>query len=575
MTVVNLPLRPLAATLALVLMAAPLHAKRAPDGYEAKAATPSVRQYSALGRVDGAGHLKAVYRPNHVAKAAAPEAQAREYLRAAANALGLRDPDGELVKQSERQVGDVRVVRFRQMHLGFPVRDVQIDVSLAADGRVVFVANGYRPIEASSKLLTTVSAEIARDGARAALGTRMVPALEESKLTWWVVDGQATLVHDVQIDVDDVVGYWSVLVDAGTGAVLHKEDMAAYSPVNGSATVFNPDPLTSARATYNVGGYTDNNDGEVAVLNAQRVAVTLNEIDLTGGMHTLNGPWARCSDHEAPMGGVNACPSRVSSDFVITRGDQLFEFANVYHHIDTAMRYYNLTLGVTVRPSVNNGSVLFDPHGLNNADNSHYEGGGLQRLAFGDGGVDDAEDADVVIHELGHGLHDWITGGGLSQTEGLSEGVGDYFASTYNRSFGFWTPADPQYFWMFHWDGHNTFWNGRITDYHTDVDYEDIGPGAPHIPGQYWASCNLLAHDVIGRAKMDKAMLLGLGLTNSSTSQADAAQAVLNAMAANASFNSGDINAVYNAYTRGRANNGCNYPVTLPPSSVLFADSFE
>ena len=32
---------------------------------------------------------------------------------------------------------------------------------------------------------------------------------------------------------------------------------------------------------------------------------------------------------------------------------------------------------------------------------------------FGQGGVDDAEDMDVILHELGHGLHDWITNGNL------------------------------------------------------------------------------------------------------------------------------------------------------------------
>jgi hypothetical protein len=212
---------------------------------------------------------------------------------------------------------------------------------------------------------------------------------------------------------------------------------------------------------------------------------------------------------------------------------------------------------------------------LNDADNSHYLGG-TQRLAFGDGGVDDAEDADVIVHELGHGLHDWITGGGLSQTEGLSEGVGDYFASSYGRALNNWTPAEAPYFWMFHWDGHNPFWPGRITDYHTDVDYPNLGSPSPHIPGQYWASCNLLAHDAIGRAKMDKAMLLGLGLTNSSTNQADAAQAVLTAMDADASYNQADLVAVHTVYTRGRANNGCNYPVTLPADpGFIFGHGFE
>ena len=49
-------------------------------------------------------------------------------------------------------------------------------------------------------------------------------------------------------------------------------------------------------------------------------------------------------------------------------------------------------------------------------------------INFGEGGVDDAEDADVILHELGHGIHDWITNGSLSQVDGLSEGMADYWA---------------------------------------------------------------------------------------------------------------------------------------------------
>ena len=73
------------------------------------------------------------------------------------------------------------------------------------------------------------------------------------------------------------------------------------------------------------------------------------------------------------------------------------------------------------------------PHFLISAfllsDNSFYSSSSGS-LVFGEGCVDDAEDADVIIHELGHGIHDWITQGGLSQVNGLSEGTGDYFAQS-------------------------------------------------------------------------------------------------------------------------------------------------
>jgi hypothetical protein len=37
----------------------------------------------------------------------------------------------------------------------------------------------------------------------------------------------------------------------------------------------------------------------------------------------------------------------------------------------------------------------------------------VDRLAFGEGGVDDAEDVDVVLHEYGHAIqHDTVPGWG-------------------------------------------------------------------------------------------------------------------------------------------------------------------
>jgi hypothetical protein len=145
------------------------------------------------------------------------------------------------------------------------------------------------------------------------------------------------------------------------------------------------------------------------------------------------------------------------------------------------MRWLNIDLGLNVMPYQYSGGPQFDPHGLNGADNSHYISSS-GRMAFGEGGVDDSEDADVVIHELGHGIHDWVTGGSLSQVDGLSEGFGDYIAQSYSRSLAQWAPGDPQYQWVFSWDGHNPFWNGRVTNY--GAHYPDGLVGQIHTDGQ-------------------------------------------------------------------------------------------
>ncbi len=108
------------------------------------------------------------------------------------------------------------------------------------------------------------------------------------------------------------------------------------------------------------------------------------------------------------------------------------------------------------------------------------------------------------------------------------------------------------------WDGHNEFWAGRVTNYNVGRTYAQIRNAAIHTAGQYWASCNMVARDAIGGAAMDKAFLKGLSMTNGSTNQKAAAQAVLTAAAA-LGYSSAQLNAIGDAY-----NKSCTYGVTVP-----------
>jgi len=201
------------------------------------------------------------------------------------------------------------------------------------------------------------------------------------------------------------------------------------------------------------------------------------------------------------------------------------------------MRYINNTLGIRCIPLTNSGVLYFDPSGVNGDDNSYYTVG---TLTFGEGGVDDAEDADVVLHEMGHGIHDWITGGHSSSSTGLGEGNGDYWAVSYSRSLNQWTSADAAFNWVFSWDGHNEWWGGRVTNYTRTYPQTGATNTEIHTYGQIWATALMKIFDVIGRTKMDRAFLEGLALTNSSTNQKTAAVAVRQA-AINMNYPCADI----------------------------------
>jgi Zn-dependent metalloprotease len=485
------------------------------------------------------GFPAALYQVNYPVQAASPEAMAEQYLRDNAAVLGLQSVElSDLVHKTTRQSLSGVTVRFRQFAGQIPVYKGEMVVHINNNNQVTLVTSNYRPSLALDSFAPTLSADEARQLAHDHLNVQGVLYYDRTALTVYDYQGTTRLAYQVRVETSSPAGSWEVLVDAQTGELFKVVDEAYYnlvydenalpsheptSLVDGTSYVFDPDPLTSATATYDDPGYTDGSDATTAQLNAERFQVTLQDIDLNSGTYSLVGPWAEITDWAAPFKGLF---QQNNDQFLYNRFDDAFEAANTYYHIDFYMRYLNTTLGLTIEPHQYPGGVQYDPHGFNGADNSSYSSG-TGRLQFGEGGVDDAEDSDVIHHELGHGLHDWVTGGSLSQVNGLSEGTGDYAAQSYNRSIDSWTPADPQYNWVFRWDGHNPFWPGRITN------YTAVWPGGLtgqiHTDGQIWATCMMKVWDDLGQADTDTAFWEGLAMTNSSTNQSQAANAVFQA----------------------------------------------
>ena len=426
-------------------------------------------------------------------------------------------------------------LRFQQTLSGIPVYDSEIAIHISPNNQVTYFTTTLKKEIKNVVTTPKISSEKALLLSKNAIKASGQISYQDAKLMVLNQDNTTQLIYKVVLEPNDLpIGSWEVLVNAKDGTIISAKDKAVYHDnkhrkkkaknttavrATGSGFVFDPDPLSAAGVAYG-GNYVDGNDATNAQLDAARSNVTLLDITFSGGMYSLVGPYAEVMDFESPNEGLFAQASNV---FNFNRQQQGFEAVNVYYHVDHSMRYINETLGITLTPLVYSSGVRFDPHGLNGADNSYYLGGS-NRIAFGEGCVDDAEDADVVIHELGHGIHDWITGGNLSQVNGLSEGCGDYWAQSYSRSLGQWSSGDPQYNYMFDWDGHNVCWGGRITNY--GATYPGGLVGQVHTDGQMWASVLMEIYDIIGRTKTDAAFLEGLAMTGSSTNQQDAAIAV-------------------------------------------------
>lgn len=481
------------------------------------------------------------------------EAQARTW---------IRDNVKELNSNSELSLRFVRkslsgeTLRFQQMINGVPVFDTELVIHFSSNGEIT-----HTDLNLDNQVaLISTTPQISKENAIAIsdkkIGVAGMVTFQENKLFVYNELASTKLVYRIVTSFEEKPGSWEVILDANSGEVLSVKDIAIHCGFNGeelahdintktsnkekffmpvekksalafesgSAMVFLADPLSSAHVAYGTTGYTDGagqGDVDTPELNAQRVNVVLPQVDNTAGTYKLKSSYVEIKNLENPNKGLF---TQATSNFAFTRNQDGFEAANVFYHTDNSLRYINQTLGIPCIQNVDNshaGVLWFDPSGENGADNSHYSNG---VLVFGEGCVDDGEDGDVIWHELGHGLHDWLTGGSLSQVNGLSEGSGDYWAQSHSRILNHWTTSDAAYHYVFSWDGHNTCWGGRTTN------YAAVYPGGLtnqiHTDGQIWSTVLMKIWDVIGRQKTDKAFLEGLSMTNSSTNQQNAAIAV-------------------------------------------------
>ncbi len=502
-----------------------------------------------------------------------PEEMARQFLEGQASTL--RMDASALTYLTTRTSLAGHTVSFIQTVGDVPVHHSETIVNIDNQNRVQLVFNGFNA-DVSADTSPTLDEATARQLTHDYLSIEGTIHYDKTDLIVYAMEDEARLAWKVRVEAESPLGDWEAMVDAQSGEFLRVANRQFYhgdddedddkepvslAPtaashmrmmrVDGTAFTFDPDPLAPNGAIYGQPGYVDGSDANTPQLEAARVAVTLLDITLDAGMHSLAGPWAELVDWAAPF---TTDHTQVSSDFSATRDAAVFEAAMTYWQIDNFMRYINNDLGIAVQPSAYTTGVRYDPDGFSGADNSSYSSG-TQRLQFGAGGVDDDEDADVIIHELGHGLHDWLAVG-LSNGEGLSEGFGDYVAVSYSRSLGFWAPADPQYNWVFKWDGHNPFWPGRICNYAADY---PTG-GVPHERGQHWCTSNMKIWDDIGQEETDTAVMEGLIMTGPSTTQPQAAQAVLQA-AANMGYSNADLNTMLTHYVDQ------GYNVVIPVAS--------
>ena len=268
----------------------------------------------------------------------------------------------------------------------------------------------------------------------------------------------------------------------------------------GTASVFVSNPVES----LGIETLTDQKDSDEAVPAAAYHTVTLTNLDRSG---FLSGDYASVISE---TGNPAYSPTNT---FVYTRHQDEFEQTMAYYWITEAQKYiHSLGFGET-RRGVNNRpqNVRINQWGV---DNSFATDKPKNELRFGKGGVDDAEDAEVILHEYGHAIHFSQNFSFASEEAGaISEGFGDYWAVTVadvvSRSLGV-ANREPLPC-VADWD--STAYTAGPTHCLRRVDRDLHYPadlnGEVHHDGQIWSRALWDIRQAIGNVEADTVILQG------------------------------------------------------------------
>jgi hypothetical protein len=332
----------------------------------------------------------------------------------------------------EIDAGNYTFSSVRTSIVGVHVRGTQVRDGIAVEGTTVAVdivggriwrveAHGTTlPGGASSSPVPRAGAVSAALAATGVASPHGAPAVERllARRNGRLVDTWRVSVFSLRPAVAATVD-----VEAASGLVAAVRDDRVMA--DGTATVFDPNAVVAARDNtlrepIEAGGVDPDLDS--APLTAALTTLPLREFDATFfPTGRIVGPWVDVRGHGPHVG----------TALTYTRGDKRFEGPMAYAHLDRMQRYFQ-ALGFTGAAGVNAEPQDTYTIRVEGFDNSFYMPA-QDLMLFGAGGVDDAEDGEVVLHEYGHAVQDAQVPGWGNTHEGgsMGEGFGDWLAGNY------------------------------------------------------------------------------------------------------------------------------------------------
>ncbi len=440
--------------------------------------------------------------------AALPHQTPDELLKTYAHELGFDDVTSELQKEEEFVTLAGRRAKYRQVMNGIPVYRADVLVLISHQGQPLEIVNQAmvpRPLLAATRNdigetnARNIAVSFVQSGAasRAVFTTDKMGKPISPKQHWWngllvepVVVREifasaqtAWLCYRTTVVPSDLSGDYYVWVSASTGEVVSVENRMAFHQ-RGRGVVFDPDPRSALRRD----DLKDGNDTDSLLFQSAEKEMPLLDLDpadSSTGLFRLRGLFSRSIEFGTPERPLATATN--PTEFRYHRNDPRFEEVNTYYHIDRSQRYIE-SLGFDGKnaPGIQMRAIPFDAHATED-DNSFYLPS-TDSLGFGEGGVDDAEDPDVILHEYGHAIQqsvnkDW----GGKDERAMGEGFGDYWAMSSNR----YRSPDFHNNWVFVWDGHNEFWPGRVGDGVVQgkfLHYPEDARGEIHDAGMVWSA---------------------------------------------------------------------------------------
>ncbi len=461
---------------------------------------------------------------------------AKNYIINQKEKFGLPVNTINLKLKSEKHSLIGRHLKYQQFIDSIPVEGAELTISLNKKGEIIASGHSLYDFGYISKQ-RGISEDKALDIAWNYLHVNgNLKSMPRTELYYIPYSDSLLLCYKVYINTESPVGYWGLNIDAGTGEILEVYETVIYEKImnsrnfynfsgsilpkklavknytlniskrnkmkassfltqnNGTAKVFDPDPMTA----LNNANLQDSFPAD-SFTNAY-VTRTLYDLTKTNGIYYLTGPWVDIEAIQGPNTTPNTAPSTsTTGNWTATRGNNAFNDVMTYFHIDQNQRYVQ-SLGYTGDYGIQNLSIEADADACNGDDNSFYYPAG-NYICYGHGGVDDNEDAGVILHEYMHALLNY-TNSDFSSSFGdvgaMNEGFADYWGGSYCYSTTNGSTFHPN--WFAKWDGHSLKtgnWHGRDLD-RTDLMYENRN---------YCAHCDSDKDDEIWSAPLFQSMI--------------------------------------------------------------------